>query len=146
MLAIGLGAAFVAGLYARIRDVATPVESILVLIGGIAFTLCFTTALTIWTAPLMDMPSDQARALSAAEAYLGFDDVGWFLLGAGGVAAATMAVPASLAALRARLVPAWLGWLGIAAGLASLGTVIGFGRVAWMAWIAVTSVLLIAKR
>ena len=67
-------------------------------------------------------PSEPARALAQAEAYLGYDDVGWFLLGASGVAAALMIVPASIAAMRAGL-PKWLGWLGVVAGVASLATV-----------------------
>jgi hypothetical protein len=49
-----------------------------------------------------------------AEAYLGYDDIGWFLLGAAGIGAA-VAVPASLAALRGGL-PGWFGWLGVALG------------------------------
>ena len=60
-------------------------------------------------APLVDIPGDSARALAQAEAYLGYDDVGWFLLGAAGVGAALMIVPASLAAIRAGLPPGSAG-------------------------------------
>jgi hypothetical protein len=109
--------------------------------------LCFALCWIIWMAPLVDMPSDPARALSEAEAYLGYDDVGWFLLGGAGVAAALMVVPASIAAMRAGL-PAWLGWLGVVAGIASLGTVafLGLGMFAWMAWIAVASIVMLVAR
>ena len=96
-------------------------------------------------APLVDMPAEPARAIAQAEAYLGYDDVGWFLLGTAGVAAALMIVPASLAAMRSGL-PAWLGWLGVLAGVASLGTVAFLGMFAWMAWIAVAAVLLLVSR
>ena len=96
-------------------------------------------------APLVDMPGDSARAIAQAEAYLGYDDVGWFLLGAAGVAAALMIVPASLAAMRAGL-RAWLGWLGVVAGIVSLGTVAFLGMFAWMAWIAVASIVLLVAR
>jgi hypothetical protein len=95
-------------------------------------------------APLVDMPDDRARALGQAEAYLGYDDVGWFLLGTSGVAVGLMIVPASIAAIRAGL-PAWLGWLGVVAGVASLGTVAFLGMFAWMAWIAVASILLLVR-
>ena len=146
LLALALGAAFVAGLHARLREVATATESALILIGGIALCLCFTLCWLMWTAPLIDMPADPAAALAQAHAYLAFDDVGWFLLSASGVAAALMAVPASLAAIRAGL-PAWLGWVGVALGIASLGTLVFFGLFAWMAWIAIASiVLLVAPR
>lgn len=145
LLSIGLGAVFVAGLHARLRAVATATESALVLIGGTAFTFCFTLCWTLWTAPLVDSPEDPARALLQAEAYLGYDDVGWFLLGAAGVAAAVMTVPASIAAIRSGL-PTWLGWLGVVAGIASLATVAFFGMFAWMAWIAVASIVMLVAR
>ena len=143
LLSIGLGAVFVAGLHARLRTVTTETESALVLTGGIAFALCFALCWVIWMAPLADMPSDPGRAVAQAEAYLGYDDVGWFLLGGAGVAAAIMTIPASLAAMRAGL-PALLGWLGVAAGVASLATVAFFGMFAWMGWITVASLVLLA--
>ena len=109
------------------------------------FVLCFVLCWVIWTAPLVDMPDDPARALSQAEAYLGIDDIAWFLLGGAGIGVAIMAVPASLAAMRAGL-PAWLGWLGVVAGIASLATVAFFGIFAWMAWIAGASIVMLAAR
>ena len=39
-----------------------------------------------------------------------------------------------------------LGGLGIVAGLASLGTVAFLGMFAWMAWIAVASLLLLVRK
>ena len=145
LAAILLAGAFVAGLHSRLDGIATGTESTMILIGGIAFTLCLALSLTVWTAPLVDMSSDPARALAEAEAYLAVDDIGWFLLGAAGVGAALMAVPASLAALRAGL-PRWLGWLGVAAGVASLATVAFFGMFAWMAWIGVASIAMLVGR
>ena len=70
-----LGGAFVAALHTRLAGIATANESTLVLIGGLVFVLCFVLCWVIWTAPLVDMPDDPARALSQAEAYLGIDDV-----------------------------------------------------------------------
>ena len=93
---IPLGGVFVAALHARLRGIATATESTLVLIGGIAFTLSFSLALTIWSAPLTDIAG--ARELAVADAYLAIDDIGWFLFGASGVGVAMMAIPASLAA------------------------------------------------
>jgi hypothetical protein len=146
LLSIPLGAAFVAALHSRLRGIATATESTLVLIGGIVFILSFALCWMIWTAPLADMPQDPARAIAQAEAYLGIDDIAWFLLGAAGVGAAIMAVPASLAALRSGAIPVWLGWLGVAAGVASVATVAFFGMFAWMAWIAAASIVLLVAR
>ena len=142
---VAFGGAFTAGLHARLQRVATATESALVLIGGIAFTLCFALCWIIWAAPLVDVPSDDAIALAEAQAYLSYDDIGWFALAAAGVAAAVMSIPASLAAIRGGL-PAWLGWVGVLAGIASLGTVAFLGMFAWMAWIGVASLILLARR
>ena len=143
---IVLAGAFVAGLHARLREVASSTESTMILIGGIAFALSLALSFIVWTGPLIDVPADQARALAQAEAYLAIDDIGWFLLGAAGIGAALMAVAASAAALRGRVVPGWLGWLGIAAGIASFATVAFFGMFAWMAWIAVASIAMLIGR
>lgn len=145
LASVALGGAFTAGLHARLQSVATATESALVLVGGTVFTLCFAFCWIMWTAPLADMAADDSIALAEAQAYLAHDDVGWFVLAASGVAAALMAVPASLAAIRGGL-PAWLGWLGVAAGIASLATVAFFGMFAWMAWIAVASIVLAVDR
>jgi hypothetical protein len=145
LASVALGGLFTAGLYTCLRPVATETQSVLVLIGGIVFALCFALCWILWMAPLVDMPDEPARAIAQAEAYLGYDDVGWFLLGTAGVAAALMIVPASLAAIRSGL-PAWLGWLGVVAGIASLGTIAFLGMFAWMAWIAVASILLLVGR
>ena len=109
------------------------------------FTLSFAFCWIVWAGPLADMPSDNQIALAHAESYLAIDDIGWFLFGAAGVGAALMAVPASLAAIRAG-VPAWLGWLGVVAGIASLGTVAFLGMFAWLAWIAGASIVLLVAR
>jgi hypothetical protein len=145
LASIAFGGAFVAGLYDRLHMVATRMESVLILIGGTVFTLCFALCWTIWTAPLAGTPGNTAADLAQAQAYLSYDDIGWFVLAMAGVAATVMIIPASLAAIRAGL-PAWLGWLGVIAGVASLGTVAFLGMFAWMAWIAVASVVLLVAR
>ena len=143
---IALAGAFVAGVHAGLREVATPTESALIVAGGIAFTLCFALFLIVWAAPLVDMPDESALALAQAQAYLSYDDIGWFVFGAAGVGASVMAVPASFAAIRAGL-PKWLGWLGVVAGVLSLGGIAFLGMFAWMAWFtAASAVMLVARR
>ena len=142
---IALGGAFVAGLLARLHGLATRTESALILIGGTIFTLCFCMSFVIWTAPLVDTPGDSAAELAQAQAYLSYDDIGWFVFGAAGVAAAVMAVPASLAAIRSG-VPSWLGWLGVVVGIASVATIAFLGMFAWMSWIVVASILMLVPR
>jgi hypothetical protein len=145
LIAVALAGGFVAGLHTRLREIATPLESTLVLVGGIVFTICFPLALFMFQAPLVDMPDDHARALVEAEAYLTYDDAAWVAFAAAGLGAALMAIPASLAAMRGGL-PSWLGWLGVLAGVVSLGTIFFFGMFAWTAWILVASIVMLVAR
>ncbi len=139
---VALCAGFVTGLHTRLRGIATAGEATLLLVGGVVFTVGLALALTLWHAPLLDMPGDPARALVQAETYLAMDDVGWFLFATSGIGAALMAIPASLAARRAG-VAGWLCWIGVVLGVASVGTVVFFGLFAWMAWIAGAAIVMI---
>ncbi len=136
---------FVSGLHARVRRLQSQTAPALVLAGGTAFALFFFLAFTIWSAPLLDFPG-QADATAAANAYLLIDDIGWTILGGGGVAFALMALAASIAALKSRAVPTWLGWLSAIVGLAAAATIAFVGIFAWIAWILVASILLLVRR
>lgn len=132
---------FVSGLYARLRRVEVGGLSVMALVGGVAFTVLFFTAITIWTAPLTELDNETASLQTAqAETYLAIDDVGWVLLGGSGIGAGLMIIAASLVALRARSVPAWAGWIGVALGVISLATIAFVGIFAWLAWLLIASV------
>jgi hypothetical protein len=68
------------------------------------------------------------------------DDVSWVLHASGGAGAAAMVIAASLAALRAGAVATWAGWLGIVAGIPSLGLLIFFPWFVLALWILVVSI------
>jgi hypothetical protein len=68
------------------------------------------------------------------------DDAGWVLHASGGVGLAAMIIAASLAALRARAVPTWAGWLGIVVGILALGLIIFFPWFLAAIWILVVSI------
>ena len=68
------------------------------------------------------------------------DDAAWMLHASGGVGIGAMIIAASLAALRARAVPAWAGWLGIVVGILGLGLVIFFPWFLVAIWILVVSI------
>jgi len=142
---IALAGAFVAGVHARLREVATPTESALIVAGGIAFSVGSVLLMKMWAAPLVDMPDEPTLAIAQEQAYLSYDDIGWFVFGAAGVGAFVMAVAASFAAMRAGL-PRWLGWLGVVAGILSLGGIAFLGMFAWMAWFTVASVVMLVAR
>jgi hypothetical protein len=68
------------------------------------------------------------------------DDVGWVMHATGALGLAAMIIAASLAALRARAVPTWAGWLGIAVGILGLGLIAFFPWFLVAIWILVVSI------
>ena len=131
---------------ARLRGIATATESTLVLIGGIAFTLSFSLALTIWSAPLTDIAGGARGELAVADAYLAIDDIGWFLFGASRRRRCDDGDPCLARGAGGRPRRRWLGWVGVALGVASLATIAFFGVFAWMAWIAGASIVMLGGR
>jgi hypothetical protein len=73
------------------------------------------------------------------------NDAGYILHATGGAGAAAMIIGASLAAMRARAVPAWAGWLGILAGILALGSIAFFPQLAIAIWILVASGAMFAR-
>jgi hypothetical protein len=65
---------------------------------------------------------------------------------AGGVGAAAMMVAASLAALRARVLPAWAGWIGILLGIAAIFSIFFFPQIGIAIWLVVAGALLFLSR
>src|SRR5256885_12977607 len=73
------------------------------------------------------------------------DDASYVLHATGGAGASAMIIAASLAALRAAVVPKWAGWLGVAAGILALASIFFFPQAAIALWILIVSGLLFAR-
>jgi hypothetical protein len=73
------------------------------------------------------------------------DDAGYILHATGGAGAGAMIIAASLAALRAGVVRAWFGWLGIAAGIIGIASILFFTQAAIAIWILIVSGTLFAR-
>src|ERR671934_511327 len=73
------------------------------------------------------------------------DDAGYILHATGGAGAAAMIIAASLAALRAVVVPAWAGWLGVLAGVPPPPPLAVFPPPAVAIWILIVSGLLFVR-
>jgi hypothetical protein len=72
---------------------------------------------------------------------------GTYIMHAAGTAVlATMIFAFSFVVLGSRVLPRWLGWFGIVAGVAALASIIFFTMLIWTVWIAVTSLLLFVHR
>jgi hypothetical protein len=69
------------------------------------------------------------------------DDTAYVLHSFGGVAAAAMIVAASLAALQARALPTWLGWLSVVAGLTAIVSFFFFPWIVIGVWLLVAGIL-----
>ena len=134
--------AFVASLRVRLRA-ANAAYQALTVIGGTLFVAFLGVGLTLWAAPLL---SPDELTTAGADAYLAFDDVGWVLLGMGGISIGAMIIGVSLAALELGLVPKWAGWVSVLLGVVSLATIVAVGIFAWAAWLLAAGLFLLLAR
>jgi len=134
--------AFVASLRVRLRA-ANAAYQALTVIGGTLFVAFLGVGLTLWAAPLL---SPDELTTAGADAYLAFDDVGWVLLGMGGISIGAMIIGVSLAALELGLVPKWAGWVSLLLGVVSLATIVAVGIFAWAAWLLAAGLFLLLAR
>jgi len=133
---------FVASLWGRLRE-STEAYRGLMIIGGTLFIAFFAVGMTLWSAPLLS-PDELTDA--GAEAYLGFDDVGWVLLALSGISIGVMIVGVALAALELGTVPRWAGWVSLAFGVVSFATLAAIGIFAWTVWLIAAGCFLLFAR
>ena len=67
-------------------------------------------------------------------------DVSWFLNSVGFIGAAALMIAASIIALRAAIVPRWLGWLSALAGIVVVVSFAAVPQILWGAWVLAVSV------
>jgi hypothetical protein len=133
---------FLASLWGRLRG-STEAYRVLTVIGGTLFVAFFAMGMTLWSAPLL-APDELTSA--GAQAYLGYDDAGWVMLGLSGISIGVMIIGVSLAALQLGMVPAWAGWLSVALGVISFATIAAVGIFAWTVWLIVAGGLMLVPR
>jgi len=108
-------------------------------IGGVVYATLTLAALAVETG-IRTMSDDTYHHTVYPGLIHAADDVSWVLHASGGAGLAAMIIAASLAALRARAVPAWAGWLGIAVGILGLGLIAFFPWFLVAIWILVVSI------
>ena len=133
---------FLASLWGRLRG-STEAYRVLTVIGGTLFIAFFAMGLTLWSAPLL---SADELTTAGAEAYLGFDDVGWVLLALSGISIGVMIIGVSLAALELGMVPKWAGWVSLTFGVVSFATLAAIGIFAWTIWLVAAGCLMLFTR
>ena len=70
------------------------------------------------------------------------NDAGYVLHSTGGVGVGTMMIAASLAVVRTRVLLVWLGWVGVAAGIVALASIVFFPWFLIALWLLAASVIL----
>jgi hypothetical protein len=113
-------------------------------IGGVVYASLALAALAV-NQGIRTMSDDTYRHQVFPGLIHAANDASYVLHATGGAGASAMIIAASLAALRAAAVPAWAGWLGVAAGILALGSIAFFPQAAIAIWILVVSGLLFAR-
>jgi hypothetical protein len=72
-------------------------------------------------------------------------DASYIILAGSGIAMASMIFALALAIFAFGLLPRWVGWFGVAAGVAAIFSLFFFTMLVWLLWIAVASVLLYVR-
>jgi hypothetical protein len=73
------------------------------------------------------------------------NDAGYVIHAAGGVGVGAMMIAASAVTLRARTLPAWAGWLGIAAGVIALASIFFFPQILIALWVLTAALVLFLR-
>jgi hypothetical protein len=114
-------------------------------VGGAAYAACTLVAVSVNTG-IKTMSDDTYRHQVYPELIHAADDTGYVIHSAGGAAIAVMMIAASVAALRARAVPVWLGWLGVVAGVIAIASIFFIPWFVIAAWMLAVSVMLVYRR
>jgi hypothetical protein len=108
-------------------------------IGGVVYAALALAAIAV-NAGVKTMSDDTYHHVVYPGLIHAADDAAWVLHSSAGAGAAAMIIAASTAGMRAGAVPAWAGWLGIVAGILSLGLIIFFPWFVLAIWVLVVSV------
>jgi len=140
---------FVAALRETVRDVEhresgrDGMHGSLVSLGGVAYAAVAMGAIGL-AAGVRTMSDDTYRHQVYSGVIHANNDGTYIMHATGTAALATMIFAFSFVVLSSRVLPRWLGWFGILAGVAALASIIFFTMFVWLLWIAVTSLLLFA--
>ena len=69
-------------------------------------------------------------------------DASYLLVVTGGAAMAALIFATSIAVRRYAILPRWVSWFGLVAGVAAIASIIFFTMLFWLLWVAVASVML----
>ncbi len=113
----------------------------LVLAGGAIYVALAGAGVSLGTA-VDTMSDDTYKHTVYPELIHAADDALWVIQAAGFVGMSAMMIAVAVAALRARIVRPWLGWLGVAVGIASIAGIVGIPQILVGVWLIVVSTAL----
>ena len=113
-------------------------------IGGAAF-VAVALAVIGTTDGIKTMSDDTYQHTVYSGIIHGASDSGYMMLVSGGAAMAAFVFAVSLASFAYGILPRWLAWFGVLAGVAALLSLFFFTMLVWLLWLAVASVTLFAR-
>jgi hypothetical protein len=113
-------------------------------IGGVVYATLAFTALAV-NMGIRTMSDDTYHHTVYPGLIHAADDASYILHATGGAGASAMIIAASLAFLRSGVVRPWAGWLGVAAGIIALASILFFTQAAIAIWILAVSGLLFVR-
>jgi hypothetical protein len=148
---VGIGAAAFLWFAATLRAVLGRAEgeparlSSVAFAGGVATAVLVLVAGSAFIGPGSVVVFGEERALDPVlDEVVG--SVGFIALSFALIASAVMFTAVGLVALRTRVLPAWYAWTGFVVSLALVLNILYFwGFFAWLAWVLVTSILLLMR-
>ncbi|MGZ4335170.1 MAG: hypothetical protein ACXVRJ_13005 [Gaiellaceae bacterium] len=148
-LLTGLGVFFLVWFIGSVRDRIAAAErldpgnesllSTIAMIGGAAFVAV--ALAVIGTADGIKTMSDDTYQHTVYSGVIhGASDSGYMMLVSGGAAMAALIFAVSLAVFAFGILPRWVGWFGVLAGVAALLSLFFFTMLVWLLWLAVASI------
>ena len=146
---IGLGVFFLFWFIAALRRVVSSIDAdgfltSVVTLGGTIYAALALTAVALNQA-IRTMSDDTFQHRVFPELIHAADDAGWVIHASGAVGMAAMIIASGLAFMSRGVWPRWAGWLSVAVGILSLGSIAFFPQFLWLLWVLIVSLLLFLR-
>jgi hypothetical protein len=110
-------------------------------VGGAVYAALALAAVSVSDA-IRTMNDDTYRDQVFPELVHAANDASYVLHSSGGAGVGAMMIASSLAVVRTRALPVWLGWIGVAAGIIALASIVFFPWFVIALWLLVASAVL----
>jgi len=113
----------------------------LALVGGIVYVSLASVAISLNVA-VATMSDDTYQHTVYPGLIHAAEDAFWVIHAAGFIGFSAMMIATAVAALRAKIVRPWLGWLGVVAGIIAIAGIVGIPQIIAGLWLIVVSIAL----